>query len=151
MRPGHRVVALLPPIKTVASWPGATLLACAVNLAAGARLPEALADSVGKTVALRVTDLDFRLCFEIAERGFRVRPTIEAPDVTISASARDFAALARRRVDPDTLFFSRRLVIEGDTELGLIVKNTLDALPFPGLRDLAPPRLIGALRACLLG
>ena len=37
----------------------------------------------------------------------------------------------------DTLFFSRRLSMEGDTELGLIVKNTLDALEFPVL---APQR-----------
>jgi hypothetical protein len=30
--------------------------------------------------------------------------------------------------DPDTLFFSRRLAMEGDTELGLLIKNTLDAI-----------------------
>jgi len=39
-----------------------------------------------------------------------------------------FLALALRREDPDTLFFSRRLVLEGDTELGLALKNALDAL-----------------------
>ena len=33
-----------------------------------------------------------------------------------------------RDEDPDTLFFARRLTIEGDTELGLMVKNALDAL-----------------------
>lgn len=31
-------------------------------------------------------------------------------------------------IDPDTLFFQRRLVIEGDTELGLYVKNLMDAI-----------------------
>jgi predicted lipid carrier protein YhbT len=36
--------------------------------------------------------------------------------------------LLTRREDPDALFFSRRLVSEGDTELGLTVKNLLDAL-----------------------
>lgn len=50
------------------------------------------------------------------------------PDVTISASAYDFYRLSRREEDPDTLFFSRRLVMEGDTELGLLLKNTLDAM-----------------------
>jgi len=35
---------------------------------------------------------------------------------------------ALRREDPDTLFFTRRLVLEGDTALGLEIKNTLDAL-----------------------
>ena len=42
----------------------------------------------------------------------------------------DFWLLATRREDPDTLFFNRRLAIEGDTETGLYVKNMLDALEF---------------------
>jgi predicted lipid carrier protein YhbT len=33
-----------------------------------------------------------------------------------------------REEDPDTLFFNRKLIIEGDTELGLIVKNLLDSV-----------------------
>ena len=33
-----------------------------------------------------------------------------------------------REEDPDTLFFNRKLVIEGDTELGLVVKNLLDSV-----------------------
>jgi predicted lipid carrier protein YhbT len=49
-------------------------------------------------------------------------------DLAIGAAAHDFLLLARRQEDPDTLFFSRRLALEGDTELGLLVKNTLDAL-----------------------
>ena len=44
---------------------------------------------------------------------------------------------ARREEDPDTLFFSRRLMMEGDTELGLVVKNTLDALELPVLEHLS--------------
>jgi predicted lipid carrier protein YhbT len=39
--------------------------------------------------------------------------------------------LATRRVDPDTLFFERRLLIEGDTETGLRLKNVLDAIGLP--------------------
>jgi len=36
--------------------------------------------------------------------------------------------IAARKQDPDTLFFQRRLRIEGDTELGLYVKNLMDAI-----------------------
>ena len=36
-----------------------------------------------------------------------------------------------RQEDPDTLFFHRRLSIEGDTELGLLVKNLLDRIELP--------------------
>jgi predicted lipid carrier protein YhbT len=50
------------------------------------------------------------------------------PDLTIGACVHDLVRLARREEDPDTLFFSRRLALEGDTELGLLFKNTLDAL-----------------------
>lgn len=53
--------------------------------------------------------------------------------VNSSASAHDFMLLAQRKQDPDTLFFSRRLSMQGDTELGLVVKNALDALELPVL------------------
>jgi len=36
--------------------------------------------------------------------------------------------IATRRQDPDTLFFQRRLIVEGDTELGLYVKNLMDSI-----------------------
>lgn len=85
----------------------------------------------GRRYAIRVKDLGLCLRFTVSPRGFA--PDIlahdrSAPDLTISATARDFMLLLSRREDPDTLFFSRRLVSEGDTELGLTVKNLLDAL-----------------------
>jgi predicted lipid carrier protein YhbT len=49
-------------------------------------------------------------------------------------------------VDPDTLFFSRRLTIEGDTELGLLLKNRLDALEF-AFSASSVPRPLEVLRA----
>jgi O2-independent ubiquinone biosynthesis accessory factor UbiT len=49
-------------------------------------------------------------------------------DLTIEGTAYDFLLLATRREDADTLFFNRRLRLGGDTELGLYVKNFLDAL-----------------------
>lgn len=54
---------------------------------------------------------------------------IDGPgETTIRGSLAAFRTLAERRQDPDQLFFQRRLVIEGDTELGLAVKNLLDSL-----------------------
>lgn len=81
---------------------------------------------VGRRYAIRVKDLGLSLRFTVGHRGFS--PDSGTPDLIISATARDFLLLLSRREDPDTLFFSRRLVSEGDTELGLIVKNLLDAL-----------------------
>jgi O2-independent ubiquinone biosynthesis accessory factor UbiT len=92
----------------------------------------------GRRYAIRVKDLGLSLRLTVTPRGFS--PDNGAPDLTISASARDFLLLLNRQEDPDTLFFSRRLVSEGDTELGLIVKNTLDAIdPDAVLRQLPWP------------
>ncbi|OGU20575.1 MAG: hypothetical protein A2580_00570 [Hydrogenophilales bacterium RIFOXYD1_FULL_62_11] len=104
---------------------------------------------VGRRYAIRVKDLGFSLRFTVTQHGFA--PIRGAPDLTISATARDFLLLLSRREDPDTLFFSRRLVSEGDTELGLTIKNLLDALdPESVLHHLPKPladaaqRLMGA-------
>ena len=54
-------------------------------------------------------------------------------DVCISGESPDFVLLATRQADPDTLFFQRRIRIEGDTELGLGVKNTMDSMDWDDL------------------
>jgi predicted lipid carrier protein YhbT len=100
---------------------------------------------VGRRYAIRVKDLGLSLRFNVTRRGFS--PDSGAPELTISATARDFLLLLSRREDPDTLFFSRRLVSEGDTELGLTVKNLLDALdPETVLRGLPAPLARAAQR-----
>nr|WP_180214325.1 SCP2 domain-containing protein [Gilliamella sp. ESL0254] len=52
----------------------------------------------------------------------------EISDVSFIANANDLIMIATRRQDPDTLFFQRRLIVEGDTELGLYVKNLMDSI-----------------------
>ena len=100
---------------------------------------------VGRRYVIRVKDLGLTVRFTVSSSGFA--PDGGAPDLTISASARDFLLLLSRREDPDTLFFSRRLVSEGDTELGLIVKNLLDALdPEAVLHHLPAPLARAAQR-----
>lgn len=65
---------------------------------------------------------------------------LEGPgEATIRGSLSAFKILSERRQDPDQLFFQRRLVIEGDTELGLALKNLLDSLEWDlSLRKLLP-------------
>lgn len=54
---------------------------------------------------------------------------IDGPgEATIRGSLAAFKTLSERQQDPDQLFFQRKLVIEGDTELGLGLKNLLDSL-----------------------
>lgn len=49
-------------------------------------------------------------------------------DVTLRINTSDGIALVQQNVDPDTLFFQRRLKINGDTELAHHIKNTIDTL-----------------------
>lgn len=58
----------------------------------------------------------------------RLRVVDGPGEATIRGSLVAFKTLAERRQDPDQLFFQRRLIIEGDTELGLGLKNLLDSL-----------------------
>jgi predicted lipid carrier protein YhbT len=52
------------------------------------------------------------------------------PDLSLKGTIHDYLLLASRREDTDALFFSRRLKMQGDTELGLHVKNFLDGMDF---------------------
>lgn len=61
----------------------------------------------------------------LGSRGLIVVAGPVAWDVRIAASIDDFVLLANQQADPDMLFFQRRLVIEGDTALGLAVKNLI--------------------------
>ena len=90
------------------------------------RLHRMLAPLRGKVLRLEIAGLGAGPQFTLDFIG--LRPSFGKPDVTVRASLGDYLALALRREDPDTLFFTRRLVIEGDTELGLEIKNALDAL-----------------------
>ncbi|MBC9072430.1 SCP2 sterol-binding domain-containing protein [Thauera sp. CAU 1555] len=123
-----RLVARLP------QQPPALALSLALNLALGRILPrEDLAPLTGRRLRLRVTDAGLTLDFGLGARGFRPLPATGTPDLTLSATVRDYLALALREEDADTLFFSRRLIMEGDTDLGLLVKNTLDAVDWDAL------------------
>ncbi|MBL8434636.1 MAG: SCP2 sterol-binding domain-containing protein [Zoogloea sp.] len=126
--PFARVGARLPQL------PPTLALIGGLNLALGRILPrEPLEPLTGKRLLLRVTDAGLALRFTLTPRGFRPLFDARQPDLTISATTRDHLALALREEDPDTLFFSRRLLLEGETDLGLLVKNTLDAVDWDAL------------------
>lgn len=84
-----------------------------------------------KRIAIRVSDTGLHLHFTATAAGFAPVSQHHAADLSISATLHDFYLLATRREDPDTLFFNRRLVVEGDTELGLVAKNALDGMDIP--------------------
>ena len=87
----------------------------------------------GKWVSLEVTDLSLRWNITLGENGLTLAPGAVLPDTVISGGSNDLLALAAQTEDPDTLFFQRRLRIEGDTELGLEAKNILYSMEFSSL------------------
>ena len=133
-------------------YPGSLLFVTGLNLALAKSLASDVTQMlIGKKLRLRVTDAQIGFDFEWRNGRFVACQNAGDADLTISASAYDFVLLARRQEDPDTLFFSRRLSMEGDTELGLLVKNTIDAIELPvlSLEQLKPAHVLGLLRARL--
>ena len=115
-------------------YPHALLFTGFLNAALSAHIrPQDLQTLHGKQVCIRMRDTGIEFHFSVTPSAFVARRRTLHPDLTISADARDFLLLGLRREDADTLFFNRRLTLEGDTELGLFVKNALDALEIPVL------------------
>ncbi|NLN68599.1 MAG: sterol-binding protein [Alcaligenaceae bacterium] len=126
---------LLPPfVKTVfsklPSYPGTFFFVNGLNLLLKKHLPEdVLARLEEKKLRLVVKDAGIAFDYSWRNRAFVAcgrHP--DEPDLIISSSLYDYWQMIQRKEDPDTLFFSRRMMIEGDTELGLMVKNTLDGI-----------------------
>jgi predicted lipid carrier protein YhbT len=116
-------------------FPASIALATALNVVLRRKLPPELFERLaGRKVAIEVPDLGTVMTFRI--HGTRFIPCRDSalPDVQFRASAYDFASLAARQQDADTLFFNRRLMVEGDTELALLVKNSLDTVEAPHAR-----------------
>lgn len=117
-------------------WPHALALVGVLNTALKMKLlPESeLALLEDKLFRVRVLDTGGEASYTYRNGLFRpvFRPERE-PDLAFAANLSAYLQLLARQEDPDTLFFNRELEITGDTELGLIVKNMLDAVEWPKL------------------
>lgn len=132
----HRLA--LPPLpRWLPRYPGSFALASGLNLLVIDRLPADLRGKLdGKSVAIVVTDADFEFAFRVQGSRCVAMRAAGHPDLKLAATAADFAAIAAGTADADTLFFQRRLVIEGEVELATELKHSLDAIEFPRLRRL---------------
>lgn len=139
-------------IEHLPTWPSSFTFTCILDLALRQVIRRGdLQALYGKLIAIHVTDVGLHLYFTVQTSGFSAATGSVVPDLTISATAYDFYLLAMRKEDPDTLFFNRRLVVEGDTELGLVAKNTLDAIEHPMLKfeRIFPKHLLARMKAKL--
>lgn len=138
-----KLLSLLP------AYPGSLLFVTALNLALLKNLPDDVRASLAdKKLRITISDAQLSFDFQWTQKSFTACRNMGQADLTISASAHDFLLLAQRQEDPDTLFFSRRLSMEGDTELGLLVKNTIDAIELPvfHLAQLSPDNMLARMK-----
>ena len=111
---------------------------------------EALADGdfeflQDKWLKIAIDDLGLAWFISYQNEQLVIAETAPQVDVSFEAQLNDLILIAGRKEDPDSLFFQRRLRIEGDTELGLEVKNLMDSIDLDvlpsllkhGLTDLA--------------
>ncbi|KLV04455.1 sterol-binding protein [Photobacterium aquae] len=82
---------------------------------------------------VEVRDLGLQWFISFQNEQLVVSQHVDQEDVSFSGDFHDLLLIAARKEDPDTLFFQRRLRIEGDTELGLEVKNLMDSIDLDSL------------------
>jgi predicted lipid carrier protein YhbT len=119
-------------------WPHALPLCVALNGAArlGVLPVEAAELCEGRTICIAVEDGGAKalvtcrngVFFPVWRKG---QDADVSADVSFRGELHAYLKLLTRQEDPDTLFFKRQLTIEGDTELGLAIKNLLDAIDWP--------------------
>jgi len=141
--PRFRLPAFIAEIgQKLPQWPHSLALAGALNAALKLKLlPESeLGALEDKLFRVRVLDTGGEAHYTFRNGLFRpVFSTQREPDLAFAANLSAYLQLMARQEDPDTLFFNRELEITGDTELGLIVKNMLDAVEWPTLPRLPLP------------
>ncbi len=100
-----------------------------------------------KTLHIEVEDAGLNCAISLRNRRLVVAKSSEQ-DIRISGRVHDFLQLMARIEDADTLFFQRRLKMQGDTELGLYLKNFLDGLDIEALPfyRLGRPLLVNGIR-----
>ncbi|MBE93406.1 MAG: lipid carrier protein [Idiomarina sp.] len=81
-----------------------------------------------RVVEIKVKDIDLSLFLTLKGNQLKALNNPTNADVQLSADGDALLLLIYGKVDPDTLFFNRKLMVKGNTELGLHLKNFLDTI-----------------------
>lgn len=82
----------------------------------------------GKIINISIEDAGIEYSFTLINNRLAAADKNDSADLILQGTVYNYLLLASRQEDTDTLFFSRRLHMQGDTELGLYVKNFLDGM-----------------------
>ncbi len=90
------------------------------------RFKERLKEVAGKVFLFEARDIEKSFYLKIKEDEIKILPYMTCePDVVMRGEARVLVDLLMGREDPDTVFFTRRLEINGDTAAAILFKNIL--------------------------
>ena len=127
-----KLAGLLP------AYPATQIFVTAFNLTVWKKLQDLDWNGLyGKRFCVVIKDLKMAIHFSVTQKGLQADKAAQ-PDVVFTATFLDLIRLALRLEDPDTLFFNRRLLITGNTDIGLRVKNILDGVEFETLLESFP-------------
>lgn len=82
----------------------------------------------GQVARVEITDLNFNFSMTLEGQRLHIKVPGVAGDATLKSDQDSMLQILHGEVDPDTLFFRRKLLITGDTELGLYIKNMIDTI-----------------------
>jgi predicted lipid carrier protein YhbT len=110
------------------------------------RLFDRLGDYASRSFCIAPTDTPFEFLLRPAERKVEVRRPgrFLRSDARIAGPLVLLLALAEGRLDGDAEFFGRQLIIDGDMEAVLALRNAMENEDLDFTRDFAPAR--GPLR-----
>ncbi len=77
-------------------------------------------------VKIEISDIDLSFTLGLKHNKLISGNNQTHHDLLICAKSCDFLSMVTKQKDPDTLFFQRKIKMQGSTELGLYVKNFLD-------------------------
>lgn len=124
------------PFKLVASTIHSRILVSFLNLLLKEQIDDGELDFLeNKNLCIKVCDANIAYFISLKNNQLiPVKSTVNN-DIEIQAKIYDYLQLAARQQDPDTLVFQRKLVMLGNTELGLELKNFLDGLDLESHRS----------------
>ena len=93
------------------------------------RFKERLKEVDNKIFLFEATDLNKKFYLHIKNNDIKIIPHLaKAPDVVMKGETKILFGLLLGKEDPDTVFFSRKLEISGDTAAAIHFKNILNSL-----------------------
>ena len=117
------------PLKMLPASVHNKVLVTALNRMFNKELSEGELDFLeGRIIHILIKDAGIEYRFTLHNEQLTATDNKHPADLVLQGNVYDYMLLASRREDTDTLFFSRRLHMQGDTELGLYVKNFLDGM-----------------------